>query len=146
MNKEIQEKYDELLRVAQEYMNRSYSPYSKVKVGAAILTTSGKVFGGCNVENASYGLTNCAERVAIQTMVATGEKSFIAILLTANTRSILYPCGACRQVMTEFADKIDPYVILVPTSEKIEIHRLSSLIPHQVRTSDLQVGGENQQA
>ncbi len=137
MNKEIQEKYDELLRVAQDYMQRAYSPYSKVNVGAAVLTANGKIFGGCNIENASYGLTNCAERVAIQTMVATGEKRFIAILLTANTEQSLYPCGACRQVMTEFADDMDPYVIIAPRSGNIEIHRLSSLIPHQVRIDDL---------
>ncbi len=144
MNKEIQEKYDELLQVARDYMQRAYSPYSEVKVGAAVLTASGKIFGGCNIENASYGLTNCAERVALQTMVASGEKRFIALLLTANTQKTLYPCGACRQVMTEFAARMDPYIILVPKSGKIEIHRLSSLIPHQVQINNLHVDNETQ--
>jgi cytidine deaminase len=81
---------------------QAYCPYSKFRVGAALLTRSGKVFRGCNVENASYGLTNCAERTAIFQMVAAGEKQFDAIVIYTPTLEPTAPCGACRQVLNEF--------------------------------------------
>ena len=137
MEREVQDKYDELLNVAQSYMNRAYAPYSKVHVGSAVLSGSGKIYGGCNVENASFGLTNCAERVALQTMIANGEKQFKAILITSNLDHLLYPCGACRQVMTEFKGKFDPYVFVVGKNGLVEIERLSSLIPYQVTDEEI---------
>lgn len=80
----------------------SYSPYSKFRVGAAILTGSGKVYTGCNVENASYGLCNCAERTAIFTAAALGEREVRAVAVYTPTPTVSSPCGACRQVINEF--------------------------------------------
>src|SRR5947209_4797841 len=98
-----------LLAAAREVLNHAYAPYSKFHVGAAILTSSGKVFTGCNVENASYGLTICAERNAIFAAVAAhpvGEKlSIDAVAVATRPASSAAPCGACRQVIAEFAGK-----------------------------------------
>lgn len=93
--------FDELLRAAQASRTRAYVPYSKYAVGAAVLGSDGKIYSGCNVENASYGLTICAERNAIAAMVAAGCTSIEAVaVVTADGGT---PCGACRQVLSEFA-------------------------------------------
>ena len=91
-----------LEKAARTAAKASYSPYSKFRVGAAILAGSGKVYTGTNVENASYGLCNCAERTAIFTAVATGERQVRAVAVYTPTRSAASPCGACRQVINEF--------------------------------------------
>ena len=85
-----------LLALAREAMKRSYSPYSSYPVGAALLASDGRVFQGCNIENASFGLTNCAERTAVFKAVSEGATSFEAIAIAAKTKA--WPCGACRQV------------------------------------------------
>ena len=100
---------EELIAVAKKYREFSYSPYSKFKVGAAVLTKKGNVYGGCNIENSSYPVTNCAERTAIFKAVSEGEKEFEAIALIADTEGPCSPCGACRQVMGEF--KIDRIIM-----------------------------------
>src|SRR5437868_8052119 len=94
----------QLLRSARTAMKNAYAPYSKFRVGAALLTTTGKVFVGCNVENASYGMTNCAERTAIFSAIANiGPKMQIRALAVVNDQGIpCSPCGACRQVINEF--------------------------------------------
>jgi cytidine deaminase len=94
----------QLLRAAQAAMKNAYAPYSKFRVGAALLTTSGKVFAGCNVENASYGMTNCAERTAIFSAVAQlGPKLEVSAIAVVNDHGVpCSPCGACRQVIYEF--------------------------------------------
>ncbi|MBX3750947.1 MAG: cytidine deaminase [Opitutaceae bacterium] len=91
-----------LEKAARQAAKASYSPYSKFRVGAAILTGSGKVYTGTNVENASYGLCNCAERTAIFTAVAAGERTVRAVAVYTPTRAATSPCGACRQVINEF--------------------------------------------
>ena len=91
-----------LIKVAKAASRRAYCPYSGFHVGAAIASRSGKVFSGCNVENASYGLTNCAERTAIFAMVASGETQLDAIVVYTPTPKPTAPCGACRQVLNEF--------------------------------------------
>lgn len=91
-----------LEKAARQAAKASYSPYSKFRVGAAILTGSGKVFTGTNVENASYGLCNCAERTAIFSAVAAGERTVRAVAVYTPTRTATSPCGACRQVINEF--------------------------------------------
>ena len=93
---------EELIKAAQAARNKAYVPYSNFKVGAAVLSKTNKVYTGCNVENASYGLCNCAERTAIFKAVSEGENELITIAVIADTVEPVAPCGACRQVMAEF--------------------------------------------
>jgi cytidine deaminase len=97
------EKREELLVAAREAREKAYAPYSNFRVGAAVLGPNGKIFTGCNVENASLGLTCCAERNAIFAMVASGETEIREILVIGESDEFLPPCGACRQVIAEFA-------------------------------------------
>ncbi len=96
----------ELVKAAFEAMKYAYSPYSGFKVGAALLTKSGRVYGGCNIENAAFGPTNCAERTAIFKAISEGEKEFVKIAVVGGKdgkpTDYFYPCGVCRQVMAEF--------------------------------------------
>lgn len=91
-----------LEKTARAAARASYSPYSKFRVGAAVLAGSGKIYAGCNVENASYGLCNCAERTAIFTAAAAGERRIMAVVVYTPTPAPTMPCGACRQVINEF--------------------------------------------
>ncbi|MBC8014186.1 MAG: cytidine deaminase [Sporomusaceae bacterium] len=93
---------EELIKAAQAARNRAYVPYSSFKVGAAVITKNGTIYTGCNIENASYGLCNCAERTAIFKAVSEGESELITIAVIADTVKPVAPCGACRQVMAEF--------------------------------------------
>jgi cytidine deaminase len=94
---------EELFNLAAKARVNAYAPYSNFRVGAAVLTKAGAVFTGCNVENLSFGLTCCAERSAIFSAVAAGAKEFQSIMIVADSREPVTPCGACRQVMAEFA-------------------------------------------
>ncbi len=96
----------ELLEIADKAMENAYAPYSKFKVGAALLCSDGTVFTGCNIENASFGATNCAERTAIFKAVSEGYRDFEAIAIVSSGGGETYPCGICRQVMGEFAPKL----------------------------------------
>jgi cytidine deaminase len=116
-----------LIRTAKQSSGRAYAPYSQFPVGAAILGGSGKIYGGCNVENASYGLCNCAERTAIFSAVAAGEDEVSAVVVYTPTPTATTPCGACRQVINEFGP--DAVVICVcDAGEAIET-TLSALLP-----------------
>lgn len=117
----------ELLAAALAARKNAYAPYSKFAVGAAVRTADGKIFTGCNVENASYGLSCCAERCAIFAAVGAGERKFIALCVAADTKEPVSPCGACRQVMTEF--KI-PEIILANTNGDIKIYTPEALLPY----------------
>ncbi len=117
-----------LLKAAQEAKAKAYAPYSNFHVGAALLTGSGKVYSGCNVENTSYGLTNCAERTAIFKMVSEGEKEIAEILVIGDTEDFLPPCGACRQVIAEFAQQDTP-VYMSNKSGAIKTTSVGQLIP-----------------
>lgn len=115
---------DRLLSLAREAMSRSYSPYSRYPVGAALRCTDGRVFIGCNIENASFSLTNCAERTAVFKAVSEGAVSFDTIAIAARTKA--WPCGACRQVLNEFAPDIR---ILVTWDDHVEEKKLTELLP-----------------
>ena len=124
-----------LEKSAHTAAGRTYSPYSKFPVGAAVLGGSGKIFSGCNVENASYGLCNCAERTAVFSAVAAGEKSVSAVAIYTPTSLPTAPCGACRQVINEFGP--DAIVISVCDSKNRIETRLSALLPAAFGPGDL---------
>lgn len=124
---------DEALR-AREF---AYVPYSKFKVGAAVLTSTGKIYTGCNVENASYGLCNCAERTAIFKAVSEGEKAFTALAVVADTKKPTAPCGACRQVIVEFNI---PKIILANVKGDHMVLSLEELLPYSFTSCDLEKG------
>lgn len=116
-----------LTTAARRAAKASYSPYSHFRVGAAVLTGRGKVFTGCNVENASYGLCNCAERTAIFSAVAAGETEIKAVAVYTPTQSVTAPCGACRQVMNEFGP--DALVVSVCDSDERIETTVGQLLP-----------------
>jgi len=120
-----------LLAAALKAATLSYSPYSKFRVGAALLTKSGKIISGCNVENASYGLTLCAERTAIATAVAAGHRQFKALAVVGGRNKAIPPCGACLQVLAEFCPPDLP-VYLAPLNkpDKLERTTLGTLLPN----------------
>ncbi len=115
----------EMARAAREY---AHVPYSGYKVGAALLTTSGRVFSGCNIENASFGLTNCAERTAIFKAISEGHSQFAAIAIAAD-KTAPWPCGACRQVLSEFAPNLR--ILITWGGGEVAQSSLKELLPHQ---------------
>ncbi len=120
----------ELLALAAKARERSYSPYSGFRVGAALLAASGKVYLGCNIENAAYTPTNCAERTAFFKAISEGEREFVSIAVVGGKNGISepsYPCGVCRQVMAEFCDP-DSFIIYVADGEGYRMHTLSELL------------------
>lgn len=124
----------QLIALAKEAMHRSYSPYSRFKVGACVLSADGRVFTGTNIENASFGLTNCAERSAVFKAVGEGVKEFTAIAIAAENAPP-WPCGACRQVLNEFAPDIR--VLVAWGVDHTGEARLTELLPHGFGPKDL---------
>jgi cytidine deaminase len=122
---------DELVAEAISARSKAYAPYSKFAVGAAIRCRSGAVFGGANIENRSFSLTICAERVAAGAAVAAGERDFIAIAIVADSGEPIVPCGACRQFLAEFAPDIVIVSATLRGQQKIE--QLSDLLPKPTR-------------
>ena len=129
----------ELMELAVKARGFSYAPYSDFHVGAALLGKSGKVYLGCNVENAAYTPTNCAERTAVFKAVSEGERSFDAIAIVGgkgdSLSSVCAPCGVCRQVLAEFCD--GNLRVLLGTPDHITVTELSSLLPLSFGKSDL---------
>ena len=119
--------YKSLIKKSLKAINYSYAPYSKFKVGAAILTANNKIFSGSNIECASYSLTICAERVAAAKAISEGEINFKVLAISTNKNKIVYPCGACLQFLTEFSP--DLKIILVKTEKEFEIHKLKDFLP-----------------
>lgn len=117
----------DLINQAQAAYQQAYVPYSHYPVGAAVLFSSGRIYSGCNVENASYGLTVCAERNAIFQAIAQGERELKGIAIAVPTEAFPTPCGACRQVIREFA--VDCPVILINGSGKTKVTSLRTLLP-----------------
>jgi len=116
-----------LEKAARAAAKESYSPYSNFPVGAAVLAGSGKIYTGCNVENASYGLCNCAERTAIFSAVSAGERPLRCVVVYTPTQAATPPCGACRQVINEFGPKV-PVIAVCDSDDRIET-TLDTLLP-----------------
>ena len=119
---------ENLIKLATEARENAYAPYSNFKVGAALLTSDGRVFTGCNVENATYGLTVCAERVALWKAVSEGEREFVAVAVVADGEHPPSPCGACRQLLWEFSGDVE--VITANLRGARQSYHLSELLPH----------------
>lgn len=125
---------ESLIQAAREAREKAYAPYSGFKVGAAVLNRDGRIFSGCNVENASYGLTNCAERTAVFKAVSEGGTQLTALAVIADTRKPVAPCGACRQVMAEFGIE---KIIMCNTKGERHIATLDQLLPAVFDQHDL---------
>ncbi len=125
----------ELIKLAIEAREKSYSPYSNYKVGAALLTKEGKVFTGCNIESASFTPTVCAERVALSKAVSEGYKKFEAIAVVGSETKTSFPCGVCRQFLVEFGR--DLKVICAKTTDSYKIYTLEELLPNSFGPDDL---------
>ena len=121
----------ELIQSASEARLRAYAPYSRFAVGAAVQCRSGAIYVGTNIENISYGLTICAERIAISSAVAAGEREFVALAVVADTTEPIVPCGACRQFLAEFAPDLIIVSATLGGDQKIE--NLSHLLPDPKR-------------
>ena len=120
--------YEVILKKAKEVSQNAYTPYSKFNVGACVLCESGNTYTGCNFENASYGLTICAERNAIGSAVAAGERKIKAIAVYSPNQDNCFPCGACRQEIYEFASP-DGVDVITEHESKIVIHSIDELLP-----------------
>ncbi|BAA80023.2 cytidine deaminase [Aeropyrum pernix K1] len=128
---------EDLVGAAVEQAGRAYAPYSRFRVGAAVRTSDGRVYGGCNVENSSYGLTVCAERTAVFKAVSEGSRGVVEVAVyAADSDEPVPPCGACLQVLSEFA-RGDPRVYMISRTGRIRVARLSQLLPMAFR-----LGGE----
>ncbi|MCL2674080.1 MAG: cytidine deaminase [Defluviitaleaceae bacterium] len=133
--------YKKLVKSAISAREDAYVPYSNFAVGAALLTKDGKIYKGCNIENAGYSPTNCGERTAIFKAVSEGERDFAAIAVAGwpkgGTPQMAYPCGVCRQVMMEFVNP-ETFEVIVCTSEnEYSVHTLKELLPHGFGPADL---------
>ncbi|HIS29740.1 MAG TPA: cytidine deaminase [Candidatus Avamphibacillus intestinigallinarum] len=125
-----------MIEEAKQAYDKAYAPYSKFKVGAAVKTKDGSIYHGCNIENASYSATCCAERVAIFQAIANGENQFTEIAVVANSEKPVPPCGICRQVMQEFFSN-DVKIYLSNLSGNIEETTIDKLLPYSFSEKDL---------
>lgn len=123
--------YEELLKAAENAMEYAYSPYSRFKVGAALLCKDGSIYTGCNVENATFGATSCAERTAVFKAVSEGHRDFESIAIVSSGGELTFPCGICRQVLAEFAPEIK--IILKGSDRENAVFTLGELLPHSFK-------------
>nr|WP_274542161.1 cytidine deaminase [Clostridium tetani] len=130
--------YKELIKKAMEARELAYVPYSNFKVGAAILTEDNNIYNGCNIENASFGATNCAERTAIFKAISEGKTKIKAIAILGRKDEFTYPCGICRQVIAEFGDK-NTIVILAKNIDEYEVKTLEEILPGAFTKKDLDI-------
>ncbi len=121
--------YENLVKLASEIKQNAYAPYSNFHVGAALIGNSGNIYTGVNVENASYGATICAERTAICKAISEGEKSIKAIAISSDSEDYTFPCGICRQVISEFADK-DLVILCSNNKSEYKAYSLSDFLPN----------------
>ena len=126
----------ELIEKAIAASKNAYAPYSNFKVGAALQLKSGEIIQGCNVENASFGLTNCAERTALFTAIARGERNFTKLVVYVDRAAFTAPCGACRQVISELAPNIE--IIMANNEGKVKRTTIKDLLPMSFGSEDLE--------
>lgn len=126
---------DSLIEAAKQVRENAHAPFSNFRVGAAVRASSGRIFGGCNIENSTYGLTLCAERVAIFKAISEGERGFDAIAIVTDTDTLTPPCGACRQIIWEFCGDIP--VTLSNLKDKSETLQMRDLFPRPFDSSSL---------
>lgn len=133
--------YAKLVKTAYDAKRNAYVPYSGFSVGAALLTRNGRIYDGCNIENAAYTPSNCAERTAFFKAVSEGERDFIAIAITATNQKgddcMAFPCGVCRQVMEEFTDPHTFKVIIAKNISEFKEYTLEELLPFGFGPKDL---------
>jgi len=122
------EENEKLIYIAAEMRKKSYCPYSKFKVGAALLTDDNVIYTGCNIENSSYSATNCAERTAIFKAVSEGKTKFKKIAIVSSSNDLTFPCGVCLQVMSEFMPNGE--IILQNCKKEIKVYKLKDFLPH----------------
>ena len=127
-----------LSHLAAKAKRYSFSPFSRFRVGAALLTNGGAVYTGCNIENSSYGLTMCAERTALFKAISEGERSFVALAIASDEDDFTPPCGACRQVIMDLAGNID--IIMRTRRGRIRVRAMSDLLPDPFSVEHLQKG------
>jgi cytidine deaminase len=127
--------FDSLIAAAKHARENAHAPFSNFKVGAGLRASSGKIYGGCNVENATYGLTVCAERIAIFKAISEGERKFDAIAVVTDTDSLTPPCGACRQLIWEFCGDVP--VVMTNLQGKVEVVPMRELFPKPFDSSSL---------
>ncbi len=127
-----------LEQAALSVRQRAYAPYSRYQVGAALLVSSGRMFAGCNVENASYGLAICAERSALAHMVAAGERSPVALVVVTRGPIVGTPCGMCRQSLAEFAADLPVYLAVEGNASPGKMTSLAALLPEAFRPDALE--------
>ena len=130
---------EDLIKAAMEAKEHAYAPYSNVRVGAALLTKDGKIYQGCNIENAGYTPTNCAERTAFFKAVYEGERNFEAIAVNGDADDYLYPCGVCRQVMAEFCAPDFKVFVSKKNGEYLEF-TLAEILPGAFTSTELEKG------
>ncbi len=118
----------------------AYVPYSRFRVGAALLAKSGRIYRGCNIENAAFTPTNCAERTAFFKAVSEGEKEFLAIVVNGDADDYLFPCGVCRQVMAEFCNQEEFRIITAKSTEDYRVFTLKELLPGAFNAEELAKG------
>ncbi|MDD3146764.1 MAG: cytidine deaminase [Candidatus Riflebacteria bacterium] len=126
----------ELIEAAIEASKMAYAPYSNFMVGAALQLKNGEIIKGCNIENASFGLTNCAERTALFTAIARGEKNFTRLAVYVDRPAFTAPCGACRQVILELAPKVE--ILLVNNRGEVKKTNIKELLPLSFGSEDLE--------
>jgi len=127
--------HDTLIAAARAARENAHAPYSNFRVGAALRASSGRVYTGCNVENSTYGLTVCAERVAIFKAISEGERGFDVIAVVTQTEVLTPPCGACRQIIWEFCGDVP--VVLANLKGQVEVQKMSALFPRPFDSSFL---------
>lgn len=134
--------YKELVNHAIRAKENAYVPYSHFRVGAAILTNDGEIYTGCNIENASFGGTNCAERTALFKAISEGKRDFKCIAIVSDSPDYTYPCGICRQVLSEFGNDLE--ILVAKSNGDYKVHSFKEILPYAFTSEELERGQNNE--